>query len=383
MGDNALLVLISDHLSALVRKGEITDRYYNPGDLFDDVHILMANEDRPDPRAVRQTVGRARLHLHNLPTPSFRRTLGWHPYLLGDWLAAGLDLGRRIRPQLIRCHGVFVHTYLAGHLRRLLQVPAVLSIHINPDTDYCRLASSLRAKFVYARAKGLAEAALPLFDHVIGVYSSIRPYLEARRVPRSSIIHNTVGIGANPKTDYRLRDGHVRCVCVGRQDRRERDPRLVLRAVASISEATLHLYGAGDLHEELIALARSLNVTDRVAFSTGIPNEQLMRGLHEFDLYVFNSKNYEVSKTVLEAALVGLPIVHNVRRPALAEELAHGFVWKVEDSPEGYRRGILSLAADQGLRQSLGERARGYAQTHWAPEITEGLTSSLYRSLIS
>ena len=62
-----LLVIVPDRISAIVEKGEYQPRYYNPGNLFDEVHILMTNDDRVDPADVQRTVGDARLYLHNLP----------------------------------------------------------------------------------------------------------------------------------------------------------------------------------------------------------------------------------------------------------------------------------------------------------------------------
>ena len=50
--EDRLLVIIPDRLSLLVRKGEVTSRYYNPGNLFRHVDILMTNDDRPDPDAL-------------------------------------------------------------------------------------------------------------------------------------------------------------------------------------------------------------------------------------------------------------------------------------------------------------------------------------------
>ncbi len=46
----ALLNIITDRLSHLEGKGEMTSRYYNPGEVFDDVHILMTNGDTPNPK---------------------------------------------------------------------------------------------------------------------------------------------------------------------------------------------------------------------------------------------------------------------------------------------------------------------------------------------
>src|SRR4051812_14781308 len=89
-----LLVLVIDSLSELVAKGEVTDRYYNPGDQFDEVHIAMTSDDKPDPDALRRAVGDARLVLHNLPGGRRlgHRTLGWRPRLLNRWAQVAVDL---------------------------------------------------------------------------------------------------------------------------------------------------------------------------------------------------------------------------------------------------------------------------------------------------
>ena len=62
-----LLVIVPDALSAIVKKGEFTERYYNPGNVFDEVHILMTNSDRVDSRDMQRTAGETKLHIHNLP----------------------------------------------------------------------------------------------------------------------------------------------------------------------------------------------------------------------------------------------------------------------------------------------------------------------------
>ena len=43
-----LLMIVPDSQSDLVRKGEVTERYYHPGELFREMHIVMTNDNRPD-----------------------------------------------------------------------------------------------------------------------------------------------------------------------------------------------------------------------------------------------------------------------------------------------------------------------------------------------
>lgn len=86
-----LLVIISDRLSDLIRKGEVTPRYYNPGEHFDEVYILMTNDDRPDPGVLQRMVGRAKLFISNLPAEKrlFIRSLGWQSFLMRKWTERG------------------------------------------------------------------------------------------------------------------------------------------------------------------------------------------------------------------------------------------------------------------------------------------------------
>ena len=62
-----LLVIIPDRLYHIIAKGELQPAYYNPGEVFDEVHILMCNDDHPDVAALHYLVGSARLFLHNYP----------------------------------------------------------------------------------------------------------------------------------------------------------------------------------------------------------------------------------------------------------------------------------------------------------------------------
>lgn len=382
MAHQTLLVIIPDHLSDLINKGEITTRYYNPGNLFDEVHILMTNDDKPDLTLLQKTVGQAKLYLHNLPLPSFKRTLGWQPILIDPWINSAVRLVKSINPSLIRSHGFHVHSYLVGFLKKILDIPTIISLHGNPDVDYGRLCHTLRDKLVYYRWKSLAEKYLNLIDHFIIVYSPIIPYFEERNLKNYSVIYNTVGIGAVPKTDYSIKEGHLNCICVGRQQSEQKDQRSMIQAISRLDNVTLHLYGNGDLHQELQEIAILLGVEDRVFFKKSVKNSFLMKELHKFDIYLYNSINYEISKTVIEASLIGLPIIHNTREPNLSEELLHDFIFKVDNTAEGYRQAIVHLKDHLTVRMRLGTKARAYAQQHWHPEITEMQVVNLYKSLI-
>jgi glycosyltransferase involved in cell wall biosynthesis len=376
-----LVLFVNDFLSVLANKGELIERLYNPGNLFEEVHIVLTNNDKPDADYIRKTVGEAKLYIHRLPPPSFKYSFGWQPVFLYEWVNHAVALTKTIQPDLIRCQGFNVHTYLSGKVREATKIPAVVSLHGNPDVDYLRLCKTFRERYYVNRWKKLAESQLHSFDHVIAVYSPIQSYLEQKGISKYSIIYNIVGLGAQIKTDY-SHQGPLKCISIGRQTIGQKDPRDIIRAISNLRDVNLYLVGGGDLHINLKDLVSELHLEDRVFLIPSLSNEEIMNTLKDYDVYIYNSINFEISKTVMEAALVGLPIIHNSRVPCLSNELEQLKILKVENSMDGYQMGIQLLLENQTLRKEMGQQSREIARNLWKPEIIEEKIVALYKSLL-
>lgn len=375
MSTKKLLVIISDRLTDLVRKGEITARYYNPGNLFEEVHILMTNDDRPEASVIQRMVGSATLYLHNLPAGRelFLRSLGWQLWLLRGWVNKGVALATQIKPDLVRTYGNYLNGYLAAQIKRRLAVPLVVSLHINPDEDLRKRTPWLlnwRERMLYQRLVPLEVATLTAADWVLPVYEPIRDYAIRRGAKRIEICYNVL----NPenlrcKNSYELHQP-VRVVSVGRQIP-AKNPANLIRAVARLAEVKLTLIGGGVFHSYLRRLASECGIEDRVSFQKGIGNDELCRQLPDYDIFAIHSEYWEISKAVLEAMLTGLPVVLNRRKGNPVPELQGDWVRMVEDTPDGYYQALKDLLENKRLREQLGQRAYAHAQEHWGPEQTE------------
>lgn len=375
-----LLVIIPDRLTVLVEKGEITARYYNPGDLFDEVHLLLTNDDRPDPATVQKTVGRARLFLHNLPAGHglFFRTLGWQPRLLRGWLRRGLVLAREIRPDLVRTHNNFLEGYLARTIKEALRVPFVTSLHGVWDRDELdsfprRLRSAFRRK--------LERACLEAADSVIAVYKPIVRYAKQFGARDVHLIYNIVaGWDIAAKPVYGLHRP-PRLITINRQ-RKEKDPSNIIRAIRDI-DCEYILVGDGPYHEQLMALAEAEGCGAKVRFIRAMPNGQLCNLLQDCDLMLSHCDYWGISKTLLEGALAGLPIVVNEHPIEPIPDYEGDWLTLCDNSVEGYRAAIRKLLDDDALRQGMGEAARQHAQEHFAPSSMEGKVVAIYQRLIA
>jgi glycosyltransferase involved in cell wall biosynthesis len=86
-----------------------------------------------------------------------------------------------------------------------------------------------------------------------------------------------------------------------------------------------------------------------------------------------------MSKTMIEGALAGLPIVIN-RHPQIAiGEYEGGWLIECENSVGGYKTAISELLASEARRADLGQRAEHVARTRFDPKTMEDKTVRLYR----
>jgi glycosyltransferase involved in cell wall biosynthesis len=373
-----LLVIIPDRLSVLIAKGELTARYYNPGEVFDEVHILMTNDDQPDPAKVQKAVGRARLVLHNLPAGHrlFFKTLGWQKMLLASWIRKGIALARQVRPDLIRTHNNFVEGYLASRIKRQLGTPFVTSLHGVWDRDELdslprRIRSVLRAK--------LERACLSAADAVIAVYKPIMRYARDYGGREVYLIYNIVaGWHIAAKKDYTLASP-PRLITVNRQ-RKEKDPSNIIRAIAEIDCEYL-LIGDGPYHDQLQQLVQETGCADKVKFIKAMANDDLCALLSTCDLMLSHCDYWGISKTLIEGALAGLPIIVNKHPVEPIPDYEGGWLMTCDNSVDGYRAAISRLLGDDGKRRALGVAAYAHAMDNFDPKAMEEKTASIYHRL--
>jgi glycosyltransferase involved in cell wall biosynthesis len=388
-GPSRLMVIIPDRITEILVKGEYQPNYYNPGEFFDQVHIVTTTDDRPDLGKLQRTVGRARLFVENVPeNPEIieRNWRAWWRNPLNEWARAGVEIARRIRPHLVRCHGADWNGYLASRIKRALGIPYVMSLHINPDVNPVRRLNKTpltsaeqrhNAFFEHVEHTGLRDA-----DLVMPVYKSILPYLTRHGVERVDVCYNILnGPELRQKTRYEWQN-RFRIICVGRLFS-DKNPENLIRAVAGLPEAELTIVGDGPLRLSLESLVRDLQLTSRVLFRPAVDNDELCASLPEFDLFAVHTEFWELNKSVLEALLTGLPVVINRRNGAPVPELeGTDFARLVANTVDSYRDAIRALMDDDGARAALGRRAYAHARAHWAPEVTEAKVVAHYRRLV-
>lgn len=379
-------MIVADRLSALAAKGEVTERYYNPGNLFDEVHLLLCNDDRPEVDRISPMAGDADLFIHNLPEDDslFKRSLLWRPRLLQGWARPAVALSDEIRPALIRCHGAHLNGFVASEIKRAHGTPYVVSMHINPDSDIRANArreagTGWRERLPLWASRSIERRTIANADCVVCVYRFIEPYALRMGARRVETIYNVVcPDGVRRKTRYAI-DGTPRLVVPGRQIP-PKDPTPVLDAIADIDNVELTLIGDGSLHADLRAHAVRRSLDDRCRFLRAVDNRALCAELCEYDILISVNEYGGVSKVELEAALVGMPTITNAHPDEQAPEVLDANCVVVAGDANSYRVAIDTLLGDGDLRERLGTQLRASAEKV-APDRMEAEYVALYREL--
>jgi glycosyltransferase involved in cell wall biosynthesis len=380
-----LLLILNDDLQALVRKGELVPRYYNPANLFGRITIL-GMQNREWPRDMESLAGDAEVDYRFVGKPSVVRSLGY--LRLGPWLREAERIAAGAEADVIRVYSPGVNAELALQLRRSLNVPVLSSTH--GEQQLVRRLAIAGAQSAKEKARLVAHAAVigrlerrvvPKIDAHIAVYESAAGYLRRLGARHVDVIYNSVSSAIEPKHDYKLAHRPL-ILNVGVQKLGVKHPLPIIQAMDSV-KAILHVVGDGDAHQSLRRAAEALDDPTRVDIRGFVSNAAIAATLRDYDLYAFRTHAPEISKSVIEAMLAGLPILMNADAVQQVPELREAdFVEAVEDSPAGWARAIRALLEDDARREAMGRRAREVALRHYAPERTEAAHADAYRRLI-
>jgi glycosyltransferase involved in cell wall biosynthesis len=173
----------------------------------------------------------------------------------------------------------------------------------------------------------------------------------------------------------------VRIISIGRLFD-DKDPTHIIEAVAAVGNAHLTIIGDGAKRPALEAMVQARGWQNIVTFRPAVPNDELCAILSDFDLFAIHSEYWEISKSLLEALLTGLPCIVNRRIGEPVPEFEGTFLRLVENTTASYQSALAELIADDASRAALGRRAYAHAQANWSPAKTEAKVVEIYRSFL-
>ena len=343
-----LCVFPNDPLEAYYKKGEIKPRYFNPKNLFDEVHVISLFDKDIDEEKVKIVAGNALFKIHTIGKVTLLNRKSKKKDVI--------DLIKKIKPDVIRSYNPLLQGWMAAQVKKELGIPLVISLHGDYDKDrryFARKNKDYKSylKLLYTK-KALESFSLKNADNVIIIYEFLRNYAEKMGAKNISLIHNRIDLsqfGTNVKPAFT--ESKPVIICVGRLIK-EKNQECLIKAIKEM-DVILLIIGNGLEYENLVKLTKDLQIEDKVRFETSIPNEKIQEYYAASTLFALPIKYGGFAIPALEAAASGLPVILPKQEFDANPDIIKDFALLVDNNPDSFGDAISKVMSDNILRKKM------------------------------
>jgi glycosyltransferase involved in cell wall biosynthesis len=297
------------------------------------------------------------------------------------WLAA--HYGRE-RFDLLHIHNIPDFLVFAGLYPKIRGAKIILDIHdIVPEFYASKFSRGERSLGIHA-LKVMETLSAKVANHVI-IANDL--WLEKYRSRtgangKCSVFINNVDTSIfRPRQRTRKDDKLIMIFPGGLQHHQGLD--IAIRAFAKVRpqfhKLEFHIYGDGNMKDQLIALASELKQSDAVKFFKPLPVREVAEKMANADLGVVPKRadsfgNEAYSTKIMEFMALGIPVV--VSKTRIDQFYFNNSVVRFFESgdPDSMAQAICELLTDREARQGLSQRGVAYAEANsWESRKTDYL----------
>ena len=343
-----ICVFPNDPLKAYYEKGEIKDRYFNPKNIFDEVHVISLFDDEIEEEKVKVVSGSADFKIHKVGKVTLINKNKKKKKII--------ELIKSINPDVIRSFNPLLQGWIAAQAKQELKIPLVISLHGDYDRDLRHQAkqnNNYKGFLKLQLTKQVLEKfALSQADEVIIIYDFIRDYAERMQAKSINLIYNRVDLKKfSPQTNGAFDDSVPVIICVGRLIK-EKNQECLIHAIKDL-DVKLLLIGNGVEYNNLKQLVSSLNLGNKVRFETSISHDKIHSYYAAADIFALPIKYGGFAIPALEAAASGLPVILPKQEFDPNPELIKDFAFLVDNNPTSFKNAIKKILSDESFRNKL------------------------------
>ena len=207
--------------------------------------------------------------------------------------------------------------------------------------------------------------------------SQLMKLVEPEQWGKLRIVHCGIDASVFTPGERRGTGGALRVLCVGRLVA-DKGQELLVRAAAGMEDVELVLVGDGPSRETLERVASDLGA--RVQFAGAVGQDRIVELYRSADVFCLPSFAEGVPVVLMEAMACELPVVTTriMGIPELVEDGRTGLL-VAPGRADALAEALGRLAADAGLRESLGRAGRDKVVREYALDVQVRRLGALYR----
>ena len=347
------LIFPNDPLISYVIKGEIKKNYFNPDNIFEEIHFITFAKKETSINDIKITTGRAKCFIHvfsPLSTYDFLYPLSRINKISNHIINLKFDV--------VRAYNPIIHGYIAGKISKKFDLPFIISLHGNYDLDiryqYKKNKDVRYFKYLFTKYT-IEKKALNMATHIIGAYEFASKFALDNGISEHKVttIYNRVYLDFYKPTKFRKPSKELKVICVGRLIK-EKGQRTLLKAMKILNKnITLTIVGDGEDFDILKKMVSDYDLKQRVKFFKSVANSELSSIYQEHEIFALPIKYGGICIPALEATACGLALVMPKPLHEDKSEIISEYSLIVENTPEGFARGINNIFSNSDLKKKM------------------------------
>lgn len=343
-----ICVFPNDPLLVYFNKGEIKLRYFNPKNIFDEVHVISLFDEEIDKERVNIVSGNATLKIHTIGKVNLINKNSKKNDVI--------NLIRKIKPNVLRAYNPLLQGWMASQVKKELGIPLVISLHGDYNRDrryFARKNKDYKTylKLLYTK-RTLEPNSIKNADKIIIIYDFIRNYAKKMGANDINLIYNRINLEQfSPDVKPILIESKPVIICVGRLIK-EKNQECLIKAIKDL-DVILLIIGNGLEYENLVKLTKDLEIENKVRFETSIPNERIQEYYASATIFALPIKYGGFAIPALEAAASGLPVILPQQEFDPNPDIIKDFALLVKNDPDSFKYAITKIISDKKLRKKM------------------------------
>ena len=370
-----LCVFPNDPISASYRKGEIKERYYNPCNFFDEIHIISFVDKDIEESKVQTIAGNAKFEIHSVGKINY--------FNKGKKSNQVLDLIKHLSPDVIRSYNTLLEGWVAAKCSKQLNIPFFVSIHVQYDGLRKLVQKNNYKKFLalkYSRKK-IEPFTISQANKITVVYKIIEPYVTEISNKKPEILYNRIDLQRFGNGKKILDYDKPLILSVGRLSP-QKNHECIIKAIKDL-DVYLMIIGDGELSHQIENLISKLSLNEKVILKKSVPNNEIQDYYASADLFALAyDPNIEgVPIPVFEAMASGTPVLISKPIPSFSDGLDNAVEFS-DINPESFHNKIKKILNDDSFSKSLSLKGKEKS-LEFDGNITEKREAEIYKELIS
>ena len=367
-----LCIFPNDPIIAYYEKGEIKDRYFNPNNIFDEIHIISFIDADIEEEKVQKIAGTAKLTIHSVGKISIKNRK--------KEISKILDLVRSISPDAIRAYNPLIQGWCAAFISKELDVPFFVSLHTQYDYNRQLMKKKNLKKFLALKylEKFIEPYVLQNADKITMVYKIIEPYILKHTSKTPELLYNKIECEKFVKAKKMIDLPKPLILSVGNLIE-SKNHKLLIQVMEN-NNAHLLIIGKGNLYSDLINEIKSKKMEERISIIESVPYEKIPEYYKTADIFTlaYDPNQEGLPMPVMEAMAAGIPVI--IPKSTDSIEL-DGSVIFAERNMESFSQKINQLLENKNRRDEYGLKGLQNSKNFDISKL-EKRESEIYEELI-